>query len=132
MPPFARPETVCCANSELWSEPTTSSTQMITRPSGTIHDVVGRMRSVPEVAASDGVVRRELLARARERDLAHLEDVRAQGERERRECVLLDEEDGRALARVELAEDAEDLADDDGREPERRLVEEQEPRALHD
>src|SRR5581483_5444701 len=33
---------------------------------------------------------------------------------------------------VQLADDAEDLRDDEWREPERRLVEQQEPRALHD
>ena len=39
--------------------------------------------------------------------------------------VLLDEEHGQALARVEVGDDLEDLLDDERGEPERRLVEQQ-------
>src|SRR5262245_62241458 len=53
------------------------------------------------------------------------------GELERVIGVLLDEEDGNALLLVEIANDREDLLDDEGRETERRLVEEQEARAAH-
>src|SRR4051794_40543485 len=82
--------------------------------------------SIPEVAGADGVVGLDLGARSREDDLPGLEDVcglrRLQGEVR----VLLDEEDAEALLLVELAHDAKDLRDEQGREAERRLVEEQE------
>ena len=56
-------------------------------------------------------------ARPREHDLPRLEDV---ARLRRLECdagVLLDEEDAEALLLVELADDAEDLADEDRSEP---------------
>ena len=62
---------------------------------------------------------------------ADLEHVGAGGGRERRACVLLDDQDRGPLALVQLADDPEDLGDDERRETERRLVEEQEPRPLH-
>ena len=42
MPPFARPEIVCCANSELLSEPITRKMQPVTIRDGTIQPDVGR------------------------------------------------------------------------------------------
>ena len=45
--------------------------------------------------------------------------------------VLLDDEHGQPLLLVQLAHDPEDLADDHRREAERRLVEQQQPRARH-
>jgi hypothetical protein len=50
--------------------------------------------------------------------------------RERHVGVLLDQEDGGAIA-IELADDGEDLGDDERREPERRLVHEQDARPRH-
>ena len=52
-------------------------------------------------------------------------------EPQRVEGVLLDEEHGQALARVELGDDLEDLLDDERREPERGLVEQQQLRPAH-
>src|SRR5205807_9797297 len=46
--------------------------------------------------------------------------------------VLLDEQHGRLLLRVDLPDDAEDLLHEERREPERRLVEEDQPRPGHE
>ena len=42
MPPFASPEIVCCANSELVSEPITSKMQPVMIRDGTTQPEVGR------------------------------------------------------------------------------------------
>src|SRR5713101_572408 len=59
-----------------------------------------------------------------ERDVAGLEKIRAVGQLERHGGVLLDQHDGEPAA-CQLADDPRDLAHDDGREPERRFVEQQ-------
>src|ERR1041385_6953166 len=87
---------------------------------------------VTEVAAADGVVGLELGARAREHDAAGLEHVARVGSLQREVRVLLDDQDGQALVLVQLADDPEQLRDQDGREPERGLVEQQEPRPVHE
>src|SRR5207302_11502475 len=89
-----------------------------------------RPTSVAEVAAADGVVGPELVARAGEDDAARLEHVAGLGGLQREVRVLLHHADGQALPLVQLADNAEQLGDEHGREPERRLVEEQEPRAV--
>ena len=58
-------------------------------------------------------------------------DVAAVGELERVEGVLLDQEDGQLLVGVELPDGGENLPRDQRREPERRLVEQQQPRPAH-
>ena len=59
-----------------------------------------------------------------------LEHVAAVRGVERHQRVLLDEQDRRALL-VDLLDDVEDPLDEDRREPERRLVEQQQLRARH-
>jgi len=54
------------------------------------------------------------------------------GEVERRRDVLLDEQDAHALLAIDGAHDAEDLAGDERREPERGLVEEEQARPQHE
>src|SRR6266540_1830769 len=73
------------------------------------------------------VVLLECLRIVGEGDLARLQHVAAAGDVERHQGVLLDEQDRRPL-RVDLADDLEDPLDEDGREPHRRLVEEQQLR----
>ena len=45
--------------------------------------------------------------------------------------ILLDDEHRQPVPLVQLADDAEDLAHDQRREPERRLVEHEQPRPRH-
>src|SRR6202035_2857156 len=61
---------------------------------------------------------------SRERHRPGLQNVAAGGGLECQERVLLDEQNRRPL-RVDLADDLEDRVDQDGRQAERRLVEEQ-------
>ena len=63
-------------------------------------------------------------------DLAVDQDVGAVGDLERAVDVLLDEQDRRPLV-AQAGEELEDLVDDDRRQPERRLVEQEQPRARH-
>ena len=64
-------------------------------------------------------------ARPGQRDAAHLEDERVLRELQCDVRILLDDEHGEALALVQLLDDAEDLGDQQGREPERRLVQQE-------
>ena len=86
--------------------------------------------SVAQVAPADGLVllaARSLgPARATAADLEHKRVLR-QLQRDVR--VLLDDEDGQALVLVQLPDDPEDLGDEERREAQRRLVEQQQPRA---
>src|SRR5438552_377665 len=77
-----------------------------------------------QVELADHIGPLELGGRSAERDVAGLEEIGAVGQLESHGRVLLDEHDGEAAPR-QLADDARDLAHDDGREPQRRLVEEQ-------
>ena len=63
------------------------------------------------------------------RHLSDLEHVGAGRDLERDPRVLLDDEHGQPVVLVELAHDREQLADDGRRQPERRLVEHEQPRA---
>src|SRR5881296_853062 len=84
--------------------------------------------SVTQVRLPHAFVLAQLRALAFEHDAPDLEQVRAVRHVERRVRVLLDDEDGEALLLVEPAHELEELLDDDGREAERGLVEEEEPR----
>ena len=74
----------------------------------------------------------QLRARPGERDAPDLEHVRRLRELQRDVRVLLDDEHGQALLLVQLPDDAEDLGDEQRREAERRLVEQEQARALHE
>src|SRR5215472_8888772 len=87
---------------------------------------------VAEVATANGVVGRQLRARAGEHDVAGLEHVARLGGLECEVRVLLDDEDGQAFLLVELADDPEQLRQQDWGEGERRLVEQQEPWSEHE
>src|SRR4029450_5425384 len=104
MEPEARPATTCCRN---W------------------------VNSISEVGVADGLVLGQLGARPLERHVPHLEDVSTARGAQRELRVLLDDEDGETLLLVQVAENPEDLPHDDRREPERRLVEEEETRPRH-
>src|SRR5919198_3362619 len=106
MPPVASPETTC------WTKVS--------------------IGSVSEVRAPDRVVPPELGGGAGHHDAARLEEVGVIGKVERRGDVLLDEQHAHALLAVDGAHDAEDLAGDERREPERGLVEEQQARPQHE
>src|ERR1700716_4719166 len=73
----------------------------------------------------------QLAAAPRQRDHAVDHDIAAMGELERVVGVLLDQEHGDPVARIEVAQDAENLLGDQRRQPERGLVEQQEPRPAH-
>src|SRR5262249_32739898 len=83
-----------------------------------------------EVGLADPRVARELRRRALGDDPSLLEDVRAGGDGEGLDDVLLDQEHRDALC-VDCGHDLEDLVDDLRRQAERGLVEEQEPRRRH-
>src|SRR4051794_31359504 len=87
---------------------------------------------VAEVAAADGVVGPELGARAGEDHASGLEHVAGVGGLQREVRVLLDYQDGQAFLLVQLADDPEELRDEDGCEPERRLVQQKKPRPEHE
>jgi hypothetical protein len=74
----------------------------------------------------------QLGARPGERDATDLEHVRRLCGLKRNVRVLLDDEDGQAFLLVQLSDDSEDLRDEEGREAERRLVEQQQPGPLHE
>ncbi len=84
----------------------------------------------PEIAVAHLRAVGELARAAGEGDAAHLEHDGAVGDGERHRRVLLDEHDGHALA-VDLADDLADLPDHLRRQAERRLIEQQHPRAGH-
>src|SRR4051812_33023348 len=88
--------------------------------------------SVAQVGPPDGFVVAKLLGRARQCDLARLQDVGAMGDVERQVRVLFDDKHRHALVAIEMAEAAEQVLHDDRRQPQRRLVEQQETRAPHE
>src|SRR5437899_8315780 len=83
-----------------------------------------------EVGLADPRVAREIRRRAFGDDAPLLEDVRPGGDRERLDDVLLDQQHRDAVG-VDAGDDLEHLIDDLGRQTERRLVEQQEPRHGH-
>src|SRR2546425_3039808 len=87
--------------------------------------------SVAQVRAAYRLVLSQVRARPVESDAAGLEHVCVLGVVERDVCVLLDDEHRQSLVLVERAHDLEDLTDDDWCQPERRLVEQEQPRPRH-
>src|SRR5262245_48530142 len=81
---------------------------------------------LPKVGALHLGRAEKLLPRSRQRDPAALHDVAAVGDLQRLARVLLDEQDGPAF-RAQLAKGEENAGDELGREPQRRLVKQQEP-----
>src|SRR5438105_7760280 len=78
----------------------------------------------PEIRPLDVGAFEEHLGRAFLDDAPGLQDVAAVGDSECLGGVLLDQQDGRALA-VDITNDVEDLVNENGRQSERGLVEEQ-------
>src|SRR5207244_12888491 len=87
--------------------------------------------SQAQVGAPDVLVAEQLLAAADERHAAVLQHVPAAGEGQRLARVLLDQQHGRPGA-IDLADDMEDLLDDQGGQTERGLVQHQELRQRHE
>src|SRR6266550_1341203 len=83
---------------------------------------------VPEVGLAHAFVPAKLGAFALDCYLPHLQHVRTGCGIEGDVRVLLDDQHGQPIVGIELLDDAEDLLDDRGREPERWLVEHQQPR----
>src|SRR5512138_871253 len=81
-----------------------------------------------EVELLHVLVRAQLVRLAVEDDAAALHDVAVVGDAEGEVRVLLDEQEARLLLAVHAHDDVEDLAHEERREAERRLVEEDEPR----
>src|SRR6266545_8197405 len=71
-----------------------------------------------EIGLADGLVGPKVGGRARQHDLARLEDVAAMGDVQRLQGVLLDEKDRRSLL-VDLLDDGEDLLNEDRGQPQR-------------
>lgn len=84
-----------------------------------------------EVGLSHFFVGKQTFGRSLKRDAPGLHDIAAVGYLERLVRILLHEKHRGAVA-VDLLDDVEDLLDDDGREAQRRLVQQQKPRAAHD
>src|SRR3954453_18667286 len=91
---------------------------------------VAEVISMSQVGGLDPLVGAQRVRAVADRDVPRLEHVAAGGDVERVVGVLLDEQDRRPLL-VDLADDLVDLVDDHGRQPERRLVEQQQARAGH-
>src|SRR5690606_15190177 len=89
------------------------------------------MPSAFEIGGADLGSLEKLAAAARERDLSVHHHVSAMRQLERVEGVLLDEKDGKLLARIEHADRIKDLPHDQWREAQRGLVEQQQPRPAH-
>ena len=75
-----------------------------------------------EIAGGDARIVHQGCSRAGMDDLAGLQHVAEVGGLERRPCVLLDQQDLHAKL-AQRGDDAEDLADDERRQPQARLVE---------
>src|SRR5262245_43365542 len=109
-PPVARPKTIC------WTTPWREAASR---------------RLVAKVRPPHRLVAGQLATGPRDRDVANLEHVGAAGCPERDPGVLFDEEDGHPFLLVDPGDDAKDRAHDGGGEPQRGLVQEQQPRAHH-
>src|SRR5881394_4417940 len=80
-----------------------------------------------EVGLLQRAVARDFARRARRDHAPAFEHVGVVGQRQREAGHLVDEQDGRLL-HAQLVERREEIVDHRGRKPERRLVEQQEPR----
>src|SRR2546425_10502577 len=108
----------------------TSDTSIVTRRSR-CKNVPRRRRQLPsEVRPPHVVVVEQVAGRALEHDAASLHHIGAVGYAERRVGVLLDHEHGRAAA-PDVRDDRERRLHNGWREPQRRLVEQDEPRPRH-
>ena len=83
-----------------------------------------------EIGLMDALVLLQVAARARRDDRAGLQDVAAARGLERIARILLDQQNAGAGG-VDRADGAEDILHDHRREPERRLVQAQQPRLRH-
>src|SRR5438046_210930 len=155
VPPDESPATTCCAT------PAQSTARAISGSSGSVAELLGcekqarqghrersylkgtggteeaggrgrRSHLIAEVRASDGFVALQRRAGPVDHDPPDLEHVGAARRREREARVLLHGEHGQPLVLVQLADDVVEAGDDERREPERRLVEQQEARTLHE
>src|ERR1019366_2458067 len=90
----------------------------------------GETSSHAEIGALDVSRGEQLGGRPRQGDRARLEDVGASGRVKGDQGVLLDQQDGRALA-VDLPDHVEDGVDEDRGQTQGRLVEQQDPRPAH-
>src|SRR5262245_26986027 len=90
----------------------------------------GRAAS-PQISTLDDLLLGQLAGHAPERDVPPLHQQESMSYLQCHMCVLLDEQDGGSIV-IELAHDVEYLCDDEGREPERRLVHEQHARPRHE
>src|SRR2546428_6681908 len=90
-----------------------------------------RAALVTEIGLADRFVREELVARSRDDDPTHLEDVRARGMRQGEVGVLLHDEDRHPVLLLHACECFEDLLHDQGCEAERWFVEQEELRSRH-
>src|SRR3989442_6706960 len=95
----------------------------VARPASTWKITASSVTLVAQVRSPHGVVALDVGGRAREHYSSGLDEVGAVGEIERHGGVLLDEQHADALALVDGAQDAEQLAHQQRREPEGRLVE---------
>src|SRR5919198_3450795 len=91
-----------------------------------------RSRRHAEVGRLHAAIAAEFLRRPLGVDPAHAHQVRAVADPKRLVDVLLDEQDGDALLAPEAHDQVKDEPDELGREAERGLVEEQEPRPRHE
>ena len=82
-------------------------------------------RAAFEIGGAHLGIGQQFLAGAAHRHQAVDHHIAAVGELQRVEGVLLDQEDGQPLFLVQLADGVEDLLDDQRRQPERRLVQQQ-------
>src|SRR5690606_19115698 len=89
------------------------------------------MPSTCERGGADRGSLENLAAAARERDRSVHHHVSAMRQLERVEGGLLDEKDGKLLARIEHADRSKDLPHNQWREAQRGLVEQQQPRPAH-
>src|SRR4051794_12322933 len=64
-------------------------------------------------------------------DASDFQHIAVMGRLQRHPCVLLDQQDRHALLLVDTADDRENLLHQDRRQPERRLVEQQQRRPVH-
>src|SRR6266850_1937517 len=103
----------------------------VARPASTWKITASIAILVAQVRSPHGVVALDVGGRAREHDAPGLDQVGAVGEIERHGGVLLDEQHADALALVDGAQDAEQLAHQQRREPEGGLVEQHQPGREH-
>src|SRR6266566_193472 len=106
MPPAAMPLSTCCRNSSIRRAPT----------------------SVAQIGAAHRLLVLQLRTLALDRDTTDLEHIGARRELERDARVLLDQQHRHPVALVDCANDVEDRPHYERRQPERRLIEQQQLR----